>query len=650
MKQDLQPSVEDAKIFLSQIEHVLNTIRADGKHLAKMELPAWPLGLDRRILNLLHLQRRTQNCMLGEKFLDGNEILKVKDVMRYRNFGRKSLMDLLLTLKNYLNECIKNPSTTPRLENEMSNCSANQSGLLTQEEQACSESWRKVKLLLNPILATVAELHEATTIGAILSDDVMRIATRLKVSDKISDIKINTLSHGVSGPISLCLSQIALVVDSLSEANHVVLEQRLIQTPPVTLEEIGIQLGVTRERVRQVQDQLERRLHTATGEKIELIASEIKEHFGNIVDENQLDLWFRGKLPTKYDSTSILFKKMLLAKMDFTLDKGMYLDKSAKKELQKLKTMAHRLADDVGLISETDLVANLPNRLWHDYWLWVRSRIGLKQIHDTLGLKCSKKAMVKAALLSIGQPASRQEIGKICGIKEDRVGSYLSNISSIARADKDRWGLRDWIEDEYRGIVAEIIQRIEEDGGSTTVDCLMRELPEKFKVTRSSVRAYMQTPKFVIQDGHISVANISSIRLRQLDDVIDGRDYGGNPYWTFSVEARHFDGYSVLNVPPEFAKALGCGPDSNEHVEVDNLPSHPILSIRWNLSSTTGASLGHVTEPLKQLGLKLGGRVRVTIKGKLIIHLAKEENNDQSTHSREADETLERIRQRRRLF
>ena len=162
------------------------------------------------------------------------------------------------------------------------------------------------------------------------------------------------------------------------------------------------------------------------------------------------------------------------------------------------------------------------------------------------------------------------------------------------KADKDRWGLKDWVDDEYDGIVGEIIQRIEEDGGATTTERLLTELPGKFGVNPMSVRAYMQTPKFVIQDGWISLANTSSIQLRDLDDVIDGRDHGGAPYWTFAVENRFFDGYSMTGVPPEFAKALGCAPDAGERVRIDNLPDCAELSIRWPLASTTGASLGYL--------------------------------------------------------
>ena len=180
----------------------------------------------------------------------------------------------------------------------------------------------------------------------------------------------------------------------------------------------------------------------------------------------------------------------------------------------------------------------------------------------------------------------------MCGFGEDRVGSHLSVIPSVGKADKQRWGLREWIDDEYAGIVGEIVQRIEEDGGVTTTKRLLTELPGKFGVTASSVRTYINTPRFVVRNGWVSLAGKSTVRLRELDDVIDGRDHCGAPYWTFPVEARFFDGYSATGVPPEFAKALGCDPDGRERLRIENLPGSPEISLAWSLASTTGRLFG----------------------------------------------------------
>ena len=122
-------------------------------------------------------------------------------------------------------------------------------------------------------------------------------------------------------------------------------------------------------------------------------------------------------------------------------------------------------------------------------------------------------------------------------------------IPGVARADRDRWGLVEWIDDKYEGIAAEIIQRIEEGGGATKLNRLLDELPRLFGVSKISVRAYVSTSQFVVRDGYVSVADVSSIVFRDLNDVIDGRDAAGNPYWTFVVEDRYFDGYSLTNLP-----------------------------------------------------------------------------------------------------
>ena len=122
------------------------------------------------------------------------------------------------------------------------------------------------------------------------------------------------------------------------------------------------------------------------------------------------------------------------------------------------------------------------------------------------------------------------------------------------------------------------------------------------------------------------------------------------PYWTFVVEGRFFDGYSVTGVPPEFAKALGCAPDAGERVRIDNLPDCAELSIRWPLASTTGASLGYLAEPLEHLGLEPGHRARVTIKGPRLVELSADDGNPEESRTSEADAILQRMMQRRRVL
>ena len=230
-------------------------------------------------------------------------------------------------------------------------------------------------------------------------------------------------------------------------------------------------------------------------------------------------------------------------------------------------------------------------------------------------------------------------------------GRTCPTSRSVVKADPNRWGLRHWIDDEYDGIVGEILQRIEEDGGVTTTERLLTEIPAKFNVSPQSVRAYMNSARFEIRNGSIRLANPASIRLRDLDDVIDGRDRDGAPYWTFVVDDRYFQGYSVVGVPPEFAKAVGCEPDSGVDIEIQNLPDCRAtlfelapLQPDWRFLSATWPShcdcsaCSPETTPESRLPQVEQWYSAATSKAR------------RTTASPEADATLERILRRRRAI
>ena len=646
-----QPSRDAAQRHLLDLQDALDAIRRNRRpHLDSV---AWPAGLDRSILNGLPLEVRTQNCLLQAELMEGDSPLTVWQLLRLQNFGRKSLRDLLYSVETFLNECVRIGSTTSQEAGEPDErppAAPKEFAIPATRAQAPRTPWESAGRLLSPLLAAGAELHGAKTLADALNPEFMRLAGRMGIAGAIGALRIDHVSRGMPGFVSATLSRLALTIDAGSETERTIIEHRLLRTPPTTLEEVGSQVGVTRERIRQVQARIERNIHAAFGGGLRIIAATLKEPLGDVVSQSELEDRIAELLPADQGLATRLLRKALLDEMGFTLDSGVFLDERAAQELRDIRAEARRLADDVGLVDEQQLIASLPDEGWRRFWPWVRERCGLYDLFGSLGLRDSGKARAKAALISIGRPATREEIARICGFGENKAGSHLSVIPSVVKADKDRWALEDWVDDEYDGIVGEIIQRIEEDGGATTTERLLTELPGKFGVNPISVRAYMQTPKFVIRDGWISLANTSSIQLRDLDDVIDGRDHGGAPYWTFVVEDRFFDGYSATGVPVEFAKALGCAPDAGERVRIDNLPDCVELSIRWPLASTTGASLGYLAEPLEHLGLEPGQRARVTIRGPCLVELSADDGNPEESRASEADAILERMMQRRRML
>ena len=645
------PSGEAAQRHLLDLQDALEALRRNQR--PDLHSSAWPTGLDRSILNGLPLEVRTRNCLLGAQLMEGDSALTVQQVLRLPHFGRKSLKDLLFTVESFLNECI-------RIGNQGSQGSGDAGGGTPHEPKALDTAtsgaqaprmpWESAGQMLNPLLAAAVELHGVETLADVLSPQLMELANRMGIANRVDAISIGDVTEGTSGLVAVTLSRVGLAIDSASETERTIIEHRMLRTPQTTLAEVGAQVGVTRERVRQVQARIERNVRAALGREMRIVASVLKERLGHMAEEGTVERQIEELLPTDGGVATRLLRRALLDEMGFTLDGGVFLDNRATKELRDIRAGTRKLADDVGLVDEQELIERLPNEEWRRLWPWVRERCDLCELFGLLGIRDSGKARAKAALISIGCPATPEEVARLCGFGVNKTRSHLSVIPSVVKADKDRWGLREWVDDEYDGITGEIIQRIVEDGGATTTERLLTELPSKFGVSSTSVRAYMQTAKFTIRDGWISLASKSSIRLRDLDDVIDGRDVTGAPYWTFPVEARYFDGYSVPSLPPEFAKALGCTPDGSEQVRIENLRDCRDLSVSWRLASITGASLGYVGEPLKRVGLEPGERARITIKGPCLVQLTADDANVESPRDREADGILERIMQRRKVL
>jgi len=571
----------------------------------------------------------------------------VEEVLRIPYFGRKSVDDLVLVLETFLTERIRIGAAEDGDTIEPK--SYREPPALPREHET-EEAWSQVGKILAPLLASAGELYGTESLASALHPDLLRLASRLGISSDLEALEFDKLVDGSDGLSSLTVVRLARVLEAPSETEQAILEHRTLASPGKTLEYIGSLIGVTRERIRQIERRLEDRIHGALGEEFKVLASTLREQLGNLVGEAELESRLEQMLPSEPILASRVLRHALLEKMGYTLETGVYFDSRVDEFLDHLYRVASTVADDVGLVEEGQLLAELPSPDWHAFWPWIKGRCRFHELFGQLALRASAKARTKAALLSIGRPATRTEIGRLCGFPDARVGGHLSNIPSVAKADKDRWGLKDWIDDEYEGIVAEIIQRIEEDGGSTTTERLLRELPAKFNVSPSSVRTYMQTPKFAVQNGRISIANPSMIRLMRLEDAAHGLDEGGDPYWTFAVENRFFRGYSLTGLPVEFAKALGCEPDRSRTIRVVNLPECRDLSLRWPLATTTGASLGHVAAPLRELGIQPGQRARVTIRGSGIIGLTEELDNDTPSPESVADELMARIIRRRRAL
>lgn len=643
---DASISADEAKSFLREISEALDAARNGS--IPYSSSIAWPAGLSRSTAFGLDAITRVQTRIVHSCFIvQGSGSLTVEDLLRMPNFDHERLLQLLLAVEEFLKQKI---GIADDLQAGVGREEARQ--FLTERAnfdevlRALSTPWEEVGRALAPALAASAELKGTTRLSDVLSPEIVRLASRMGIQIGATDM--STLMDDAVGPISASARRVEGVLQRMSARQRLVVERRLVRSSRKTLEEVGGEIGVTRERVRQIQKNVERRLHNAFGTDLQLAASLLKEEQGPVVPKGDLDRRINEVLAGLSALVGGLIRNSLIRKMDYELIHGYYLDNQAADVVWSLRHLADKSADDVGIVDKETLIAGLPSNYWRQFWPAFQHCCQFHELSGFLSIRDTTRARTKAAILSIGRPATKQEIGRISGLEESRIGASLSTIESVVRADKHRWGLREWIDDEYEGIVAEIVQRINEDGGATTAERLLTELPEKFGVTENSVHTYIQTPKFVVRDGLVSLAHVSELKLRDFDDVISGRDIDGDPYWTFVVEARFFSGYSVTGVPPEFVKALGCKPDQRTSVRVANLPDWWELSLSWPLASATGASVGYLARPLGQLGAKPGQKVRIVNKGEGAVNLVLDEETNDRTAAGEADAIVQRMIERRR--
>ena len=298
----------------------------------------------------------------------------------------------------------------------------------------------------------------------------------------------------------------------------------------------------------------------------------------------------------------------------------LYLNQEALELLCSLQFCIRADADDAGVVPATALREFVSgprqDHLLATYWSCysrLLEECGIHRLSNQFALRDSNRARVKATLLDIGRPATKPELAERSGLNAAQVAGILSRLEDVVRADRERWGLEEWIEDKYEGIPAEIVQRINEDGGSTRLDRLLDEIPRRFGVSENSVKAYVETPAFRVEHGWVSVADDSFAAIGRFEDVASGRDTNGDPYWVFPMYERYLQGYSITEVPPELAVALGCRLGGSTTVTVRAPAEARDISVIWRRTSRRGPEIGRIAKALRAIAAREGGPVSIIV-------------------------------------
>lgn len=574
-----------------------------------------PAGIDRTELVDRPLRTLTANTLLRNGFLKGSNALSLGDLLSIPSFGMACLLDLMCVAEAapLAQLEVPVPTTASELPEASVPTPAPEAPDTPADVRYQRTAWRELVDVLELLLAAANEFHGATTVAEALELDLAELGADLGITQAVASHKIQDLTDVriVGGVIDAIRDLRA----TLPDRKLAILEQYLFARTRKTLEELGQTFSVTRERIRQVKNQVAEDVEELVGPEVSIITATLARKAGFVVGEKDLrllvDELFEGE--ALQDPAVDLTRRIIEAALEYDCVRGVCANSEAREVLADFRKQAVELADEVGLLDEEALRASLPNEEWLRLFELSVERCGLVRISDRLALRSTKRARAKAAILTIGRLATLDEIAVESGLARTRLAGLLSSIPGIARASKTKWGIEDWIEDEYEGIAAEIKQRIEEDGGITTLDRLVSELPEMFEVKEGSVRAIVKSSQFVLQDGLVRLAEESEVMLRDIFEVVDGVTEEGWPYWSFSVHERYFEGYSLSGVPPEVADALGCPRNGSTRAVVSRPGGCGRVSVNWKLTSLSGASVGYISTALSRLGVAEGDRMCLVV-------------------------------------
>ncbi|WP_419945068.1 hypothetical protein [Candidatus Poriferisodalis sp.] len=213
---------------------------------------------------------------------------------------------------------------------------------------------------------------------------------------------------------------------------------------------------------------------------------------------------------------------------------------------------------------------------------------------------------VEVVLALLGRPATAEEI--LEHFLSDRsvtsVKNALAADDRFYRTNMTEWALAEWGLEEYSGIVEEIIERIERDGGTTDTAALVEELVGQFGVSENSVRSYLGTPAFVVEGTHVRQRRLEEFKLKPKPLRHTRGVFRPSPIRlvaNFLVDRDLLRG-SGQAIDIGLATQLGLGPGGR----LIFTSSHQEVRFGWRPWSVTGPDVGSLAPAARAFGAHQG--------------------------------------------
>ena len=405
------------------------------------------------------------------------------------------------------------------------------------------------------------------------------------------------------------------VLASLPEVRRTVFEARVLQPSSGTLEAVGERIGVTRERVRQIEVAATRNVREQLAlEEFRWLrwrAHSVRRRLGCLVpvghplmDETLTDAI--GAAPTPHQVAFLMW-----AAGPYQLRAGMWVLDGPRRDSVDTQLLA--AIPETGLTDE-DLTSVFTQLSVNPAFAEAVMR-WLPRVQRTLGRwfvgQLAIPELSILALRDLGRPATVVEIIEHADMQRDQrsVTNRLQADERIVRVTKDTYGLREWGLEEYAGIADAIERAVTARGGIARVADLVLEISSAFGVSPTSVRAYAEAPMFVFEGD--------TVRMRRDEEPYTVRDqlpsrrqtYRFGPVIVLVVDVdRDVLRGSGRPVMSDVTQALGVVPGATRQFRGDTYA----VTVSWPRTGWMGGSVGSLRDAVADVGAVLGQRLRLS--------------------------------------
>lgn len=349
-------------------------------------------------------------------------------------------------------------------------------------------------------------------------DDVLRFPLRDLADSLLDDYDLNALIRDFV---------------QFDQRDLLILRSRVMNLQmPSTLEELGGKLGVSRERVRQLEVGLREELHLRSSSErfrpVVRLAKRLRDALGVATPTESLSSAIPAEL------LSVVHEELVRAQLPTLLwlagpysAAGSWL---VAEPLDALKMRCRALLlshSNCGAIERTRardvlLQAGFQERSAE---LWLEKETDFRLADDTTLIDWSGTIPEKLERLLrySGRPLTKGDIIAVAPeLNEKSVVNAMLASPVFLRMAKDAYGLKEWGGTEYSGVVAAMQQYIRDNGGIAKVSSMADDLSRQFNVSPNSVVSYAGSWCFIrLGSGEVAVRESApeSVPARPLSSI-----------------------------------------------------------------------------------------------------------------------------------